>query len=99
MTNAQQLKSVKCLFLKSQNIAVIKNSEPNPCVVYMTTGWIKLIFSNLKFQCFLVCFSCLELMEKKEQFPFSNSVLLLVEFIVAEREYDSGSSVFLYCFQ
>lgn len=75
---------------------MIKNSEPNPYMVYMTIGWMKLIFSTLKILYSLVSFTCLELMEKKNQFPVRHSVLLLVEFLVAEREYHSGRFIFLY---
>lgn len=68
-----QLKGVNVHFSgKSQsenitNLAMIKNLEPNPYVAYMSTGWMKFISSNLKTQYHLVCFSCLESIEKKTQ--------------------------------
>ena len=69
--NVYQLKGVNVhLSGKSQsenitNLAMIKNLDPNPYVAYMSTGWMKFISSNLKTQYCLVCFSCLESIEKK----------------------------------
>lgn len=100
-----QLKGVNVHFSgKSQsenitNLAMIKNLEPNPYVTYMSTGWMKFISSNLKTQCHLVCFSCLESIEKKTKSPVGDSVLLLEDFFEAERKCHSGRPGFWYCLQ